>query len=155
MSGDMRDTKGLDKKGLRGLQNQWEDRLGQPAKGTLRGGEVRLDGSAKGGDFVTGINNTPGTGRQSHSGKPSRVIGKSKNQSRSAEASAKSKETMEAVRRRAAVRRAAEQAMKAKKVKSRSIGNRARAKGTGETRRLTANKQQRLLRDLLQRLRGR
>jgi hypothetical protein len=107
MSGDMKDVKGLDKKGQRALQNQWEDRLGKPAKGTVRGGEVRLDGSARGGDFVTGINNAPGTGKQSHSGKPSRVIGTPKNQGRSAEASQAAKATLEALKKkRAMVRKA-------------------------------------------------
>jgi hypothetical protein len=149
MSGDMRDVRGLDKKGQRALQNQWEDRLGKPAKGTVRGGEVRLDGSARGGDFVTGINNAPGTGRQSHSGKPSRVIGKSKNQGRSAEASAAAKKTMEAVKARKAQRQAANRVLRGT-VPSRVTNNRQRVRGTGTTRRL-----QRSLSGLLKRRRAR
>jgi hypothetical protein len=95
-------------------------------------------------------------GRQMVDGSVTRSVHlqKPKPQSRSADAAKKTKETMEAVRRRAAIRKAAEEALKKKKVKSQSIGNRARAKGTGETRRLSGNKQQRTIRGLLKRFRG-
>jgi hypothetical protein len=144
-----RTTRGASDKEVRALTNKYNKEL--PTSPTTHfNGEVRLQGSKYSMDPQA---------KNLVDGSVSRAVylpgQRPKPQVRSSEASAKSKETMEAVRRRAAVRRAAEQAMKAKKVKSRSIGNRARAKGTGETRRLTANKQQRTIRGLLQRLRGR
>jgi hypothetical protein len=73
------------------------------APGTNRRGEVRMQGSKKGNQYVTGINSyqdpkgrIPKSGV--HDGAPTRVVGKAKNDSRSAEALAQTKETMEKVR---------------------------------------------------------
>jgi hypothetical protein len=73
------------------------------APGTNRRGEVRMQGSKKGNQYVTGINSyqdpkgrIPKSGV--HDGAPTRVVGKPKNDSRSAEALAQTKETMEKVR---------------------------------------------------------
>jgi hypothetical protein len=79
--------------------------------GTNRAGEVRMQGSKKGNQFVTGIHsyNDP-TGRvpkaSAHDGAPTRVVGKPKNQSRSAEAAKQTAATMEKVRLRALLRAA-------------------------------------------------
>jgi hypothetical protein len=140
-----RATRGMSDREVKALQNKYNKEL--PTSPTTHfNGEVRLQGSKYSMDPQA---------KNLVDGSVSRTTGGAKNQGRSADASAQSKATMDAVRRRAAVRQAAERVLKGKKVKSRSIGGRARARGTGETRRLSGNQSQRTIRGLLQRLRGR
>ena len=81
------------------------------APGTNRAGEVRMDGSKKGNEFVSGVNsyNDP-SGRipkaRAHDGTPTRVVGKPANDSRSSQGNQAAKDTMEKVRIRNLLRAA-------------------------------------------------
>jgi hypothetical protein len=128
-------TRGLSKEERNALQKAYDNRVYEDLKPSdragntyqvTRSGEVRLQGTTKGGRYQTGTESGTPDGRVPrvgpHDGSPSRAVANKAQQAReragrSAEAAKKAAETRAAVRKRAAVKRRAAEVLSNKQAK--------------------------------------